>query len=299
MYSLGFKGATSAPLLVGRRQRRQAQLDLPQAGHVVLHDQRQVVLQVHLNLAAQVGALDEVAQIFQREFALNDFIGVLFLNELHAAVGFHAPDLRRGKLAGAPEDELVAHRLDLQLLRNARHVANNFLDIGGRQVDDRRKHHVGLNELFGVGLNEPQLLRLALPNVAVLKLQAQERHNAVVVVLLLNVQRERVVVVYGVNQLEQVEHVDANNDFFHVTLVVLKILRAQEQVRQHGVRLVHVHDADAVLLKRDVGFQQDVLERRHERAKRRDLHGLDGQHVVGISRCVHFPKCYVRIPQFK
>ena len=181
------------------------------------------------------------------------------MNELHAAVRFHAPNLRRGKLPRATENELVPHRLDLQLLRDARHVANDLLEIGGRQVDDGRKHHVRLNELFGIGLNEPQLLRLALLNVAVLKLQAQERHDAVIVVLLLNVERERVVVVYGINELEQVEHVDADNDLVHVALVVLKILRTQKQVRQHRVRLVHIHNANAVLLERDIGLQQDVL----------------------------------------
>ena len=122
---------------IGRGQRRQAQLNLSQAGHIIFHDQRQVVLQIHLNLAAQVGALDEIAQILKRELALNDFIGVLLLNELHAAVGFHTTNLRRGKLPRAPKNELVAHRLDLQLVRNARHVANDLLEIGGRQINDR------------------------------------------------------------------------------------------------------------------------------------------------------------------
>lgn len=251
--------ANANQFLIGRGQWRQTQFDFSQTGNVVLDNQRQVVLQVHFNLAAQVGAFDEIAQIFQREFPLNDFIGVLLLNELHAAVRFHAPNLRRGKLARAPENELVAHRLDLQLLRDARHVANDFLEIGGRQIDDGRKHHVGLNELLGVGLNESQLLRLALLNVTVLELQAQERHNSVVVVLLLNVERQRVVIVYGIDELEQVEHVDADDNLVHVAFVVLKIFRPQKQVRQHGVRLVHVHDADAVLFERDVGFQQDVL----------------------------------------
>ena len=123
--------------LIGRGQRCQAQLNLSQAGNVVLDNKRQVVLQIHLNLAAQVSAFDEIAQILKRKLALNDFIGVLLLNELHAAVGFHTTNLRRGKLPRAPKNELVAHRLNLQLVRNARHVANDLLEIGGRQINDR------------------------------------------------------------------------------------------------------------------------------------------------------------------
>ena len=36
-----------------------------QTGYIVLHNKRQVVLQLDLNLRAQVGALDKVAEGFQ------------------------------------------------------------------------------------------------------------------------------------------------------------------------------------------------------------------------------------------
>jgi hypothetical protein len=42
-------------------------------------------------------------------------------------------------------------------------------------------------------------------------------------------------------------------------------------VDQNRVGFVHVDDAHAVGLENDVGFEQNVLQRRHERSERRNL----------------------------
>jgi hypothetical protein len=55
------------------------------------------------------------------------------------------------------------------------------------------------------------------------------------------------------------KHVYANNDFIFVTLIHFKILGSKIQVRQHGVRLVHVDNSDAILLKRNIRFKKNIL----------------------------------------
>jgi hypothetical protein len=88
-------------------------------------------------LRAQVCALDEISEIFQREFTLDNLARVLLQNKAHASIGLGAVNFSACELTGALEDKLVANRLDFQLVRNARQVANNLLKIGRRQVDDR------------------------------------------------------------------------------------------------------------------------------------------------------------------
>jgi len=71
-------------------------------------------------LRTQVGALDEISEIFQREFALDNLARVLLQNKTHASIGLGAVDFGTCELAGALEDKLVADGLNLQLVRNAR-----------------------------------------------------------------------------------------------------------------------------------------------------------------------------------
>jgi len=86
-------------------------------------------------LRAQVGTLDEISEIFQRELALDNLARVLLQHKTHASIGLGAVDFGTCELTGALEDKLVADGLDLQLVRNARQVANNLLKIGRGQVD--------------------------------------------------------------------------------------------------------------------------------------------------------------------
>jgi len=79
-------------------------------------------------------------------------------------------NFRRCKLPRALEDELIANRLDLQLVGDARQVANNLLEVGGRQIDYGRELHIRIHKLLLLRLNEAQLLGLALLNLAILKL---------------------------------------------------------------------------------------------------------------------------------
>jgi hypothetical protein len=67
-------------------------------------------------LRAQVGAFDEIPEIFQRELALDNLARVLLQNKTHASIGLGAVNFGTCELTRALEDKLVANRLDLQLV---------------------------------------------------------------------------------------------------------------------------------------------------------------------------------------
>ena len=57
------------------------------------------------------------------------------------------------------------------------------------------------------------------------------RNDSIHIIGVLNVNRQGVVVINGVNQLEQMKHVYANNDLLFFALVELKIVGVQKQMR--------------------------------------------------------------------
>ena len=133
---------------------RQAKTNGTEGRDIILYNKRQIILQIDFDLRTQVGALDEISEIFQREFTLDNLARVLLQHKAHASIGLGAVDFCACELAGTFEDELVANRLNLQLVRNARQVTNNLLKIRRRQVDDRGKLDVGIFQLVQLGLNE-------------------------------------------------------------------------------------------------------------------------------------------------
>ena len=132
----------------------QAETNGSEGRDVILHNKRQIILQIDFNLRAQVGALDEISEILQREFTLDNLARVLLQNKSHASIRLGAVNFGACKLTGTLEDKLITNRLDFQLVRNTRQVANNLLKIGRRQVDDRGKLDVRVLQLIQLGLNE-------------------------------------------------------------------------------------------------------------------------------------------------
>ena len=46
------------------RQRRQAQFNRAQRRHIILHHQRHIIIQIHLDLITQIRTFDEISEIF-------------------------------------------------------------------------------------------------------------------------------------------------------------------------------------------------------------------------------------------
>ena len=91
-------------------------------------------------------------------------------------------------------------------------------------MDDRRKGNIGYAELFLVRFNELKFLNFTLFNGLVFKFKIQIFHNSLVIIAVLNVDTKGFVIVNGVNELEKVEHVDANNNFLLIAFIVLKVI---------------------------------------------------------------------------
>ena len=100
------------------------QHDDAEAGDIILDNQRKIIFKVNFNLAAKVGALDKVGEIFKREFALNNFTDVLFFDEFHIAIGFGASYFGLGEAAGTFKDKfhpvLGGDRFDFNFVGDTR-----------------------------------------------------------------------------------------------------------------------------------------------------------------------------------
>jgi hypothetical protein len=92
-------------------------------------------------------------------------------------------------------------------------------------------------------------------NVSVFKPQTQIIDDSVVVIGRFNVHGQGIIVINRIDQLEQMKHIDANDDLLVFALVEFKVFCTQKQMDQNGVRLVHIDDTHPVGLKRNVGLQ--------------------------------------------
>jgi hypothetical protein len=92
-------------------------------------------------------------------------------------------------------------------------------------------------------------------NVSVLKTKTQVVDNPIVVIGCLNVHGQCIIIVNGIDQLEQVKHIDAYDDFIVFTFVEFKVFCTQKQMNQNGVGFVHIDDPHPIGLKRNVRFQ--------------------------------------------
>ena len=102
---------------------------------------------------------------------------------------------------------------------------------------------------------------------------------------------QRVIIIDGLDQLVQVQHVDPD-DRARVALVILKLGSLQLQVHQDHVRRVHGHDLHARLVKLDGRVRQELLESLRQDLERHRLHrpNLDVviRHYERIYRGVFF-----------
>ena len=109
-------------------------------------------------MAAKVGTFDKVRKIFEREFALDNFADVLFFDEFQIAIGFGASYFSLGEAAGTLENEfhavLSGDRFDFNFVGDTREIANDFLEVGGRKVNNGREFDIGNGEFVRVGFNE-------------------------------------------------------------------------------------------------------------------------------------------------
>jgi hypothetical protein len=262
-----------APLQTGHFLGRQTELDFAERPDLIRDNQGVVVLEEHLDAVAEVGALGEEHQVLQREHALDDVIRILLLDVADAVRVLAHNRLLLREIPLASEHELVVRALDFYQIRQIRHVAADFLEVARGDVDDRRELRRRHFDLLLVEVEQVELEIRHGVLVAVLDANAQPAR-----VGLGDVQGERLVVVHGLHELEQVQHVDADDNLLGA-VVVLELRAVQSQVHQHRVAQIHGDDPDPRRIEFDVRVGEYLLERLNQDADNRRLNRFEFQLV--------------------
>ena len=185
-------------------QGRKDELNVSQVSNSILQNQRVIVLQVHLNGRAETRALGEENQVLELEQTLNHLIGVTRLVDLHCIRVLRHDSLLLSKIALAPENQVSTGRSNLyiQLLPQSVHVPADLLEIDRRHVNDVTEVEVGDLDLVNVRVKEFEEVVGDRRLLGVLHANPQ-----LVGIGRGQVERKRVIVPHGLDQLEEVDHV--------------------------------------------------------------------------------------------
>ena len=259
--------------------RRQSQSDGAQGRHIVSKDQRIIVLQVQLHGRAQVRALGEMHEVLDAEHSLDDHARsgrVSCIRCIPRVVGHDG--LLLAKVALAPEDELVVHAADLHVFGQVVHIATDLLEIAGGQGGD-------LGELGGIDLERSvvEIEEVQRVGRSTVLLVVFDLDSKVVGILAIDVEAERVVVVDGLDDLVEVEHIESHVDS-PVAVIDLELGGIELQMHQDDAGGVHGEDLHPSVVELYAGVSQEVLERLHEDLEYGGLDGLDLETVIVIVR---------------
>lgn len=217
-----------------------------------------------LGAGAEIGALGEEHKVLQLEHPLNN-LRRLALHLNPTLIVRHHHRLAVHKVTHTAKDQVRIGARNLQLLRQCVKVATNLLKVRRGHMDDRRKRHVRKLDLLDVGVKELHhpgvrrtLLRVLRTNAKLVRIGRREE------------ERQTVIVRQCLNQLEEVDHIDTKHVLGR-TVEVLETVRIQTQIRQHSMRVVHVHHLHTRRIKLEIGLRQDLLQRLDQRTKRRRL----------------------------
>ena len=89
-------------------------------------------------------------------------------------------------------------------------------------------------------------------------------------------------IIQGLNELEEINHVDSENVLGR-TIKILKPIRMKPEVRKYGMGFIYVNHLDASAVKFQIGLCQDFLQGLNQGAKGSGLHRPDFKEIpIGI-----------------
>ena len=94
---------------------------------------------------AQRRAFYEIRQRFERKLALDDGRGIRLRQKGHGIRRLRSDDGAVSIRSRARKDEVVAHRFDLDAVRDPVQVADDLLEVRRGQIDDGRVLHIRNN----------------------------------------------------------------------------------------------------------------------------------------------------------
>lgn len=182
--------------------RSQCQLDFAQPGHIILHNDRIIVLEIQADVRTERRALGEQNQMLQHEIPLDDFRSGFRLSD--TVLTLTKNSLLFGIVAAAPKRELLGRRLDLHEFAEGVHVPDNLLEVRGGHRDDAGEFHRRDLDGIDVDFNELQTE----PSDTLL-LTVQDFDPELCGILLIHKEHDALVVGDRLDELEEVDHVDA------------------------------------------------------------------------------------------
>ncbi len=253
---------------------RQCQLDLSEPCHVVLHNDRIIVLEVEADIGTERRALGEEDEILEHEIPLDDLIGRLRLGDSVLTLTKNRFLFRI--VAATPERQFLGCRLDLHELAQGVHIPDNLLELGGGHRDDA-------GELYRRNLdrNDIDLDQLETEPGDTLLLAVQDLDPELCGVLLVHKEHDTLIVRNRLDELEEVDHIDAEHMLLGAVILV-EAIGIQAKVNQDRVGPVHRHDFHPLTVELNVGIREDILDGFNQRAKRSGLDGADAKEGVGI-----------------
>ena len=241
-----------------------------------------------LQVVGEVGALGKKNQVRQREGSTDNLRRLILAHRHFRRCIAHRDRLRR-KRTLARKGQRIAHILDIHRLgRQQGHVATDLLKVQRGHCNARRKHRLRHCDVRLITIQQIQAILDPASLLTILN-----RDGQVIGLGLGHRERDRIIVRHRLHNTVKVVRIETHAQLgsLVVVLVLLKLIRVQPHMRQHGARIVHGNHADTILIKNKAHFDQHGLQALGEGADGRRLDCLGNHKVVGAHLCMLEARC--------
>ena len=192
---------------------------------------------MNLRARTQVRALRKQNQILQLKHTLHDLIRIS-LDLYPTLIIRHDHRLTVHKVTYTAKDQVRIGARNLQLLRQRIEITTDLLEIHRWHMNDRGKRnvrkfdvlHIRIEELHHPGICRP-LFCILRANTQLIRITGRKE------------QSQAIIIRQGLNQLEEVNHVDTEH-ILGRTVEILKTIGMEAQIGQHSMGLIDINDLD-------------------------------------------------------
>ncbi len=212
--------------------------------------------------------------MLELEHTLDDF-GLRRIRTLnaHRPLGLANHNFLLGKFTQTLENQITRRRRDFHLLTKTVHIAANLLEIIRRHIRNRREIQAGNLNILHTGIEELQEIVLRRLLLSVL------HHNTKFVRILgRQVNRQIIIVLKRLDELEQVVHIDTKY-VLRGAVKVLKAVGIETKIDKVGVRLIDGNNLDTRRVELQVRICKDILQCFNKGPKCRTLDRLNLKQV--------------------
>ena len=252
----------------------QRQLDFPEPRHIILHNDRIIILEIETDIRTERCTLGEEHKILEHEISLDDLVGRLRLG--NPVLPLTENCLLLGVVATTPEGQLLGRGLNLYELTQCVHIPDDLLELRGGHRDDAGELHRRDLDRDYIDLN-----KLETEPGDTLLLAIQDLDPELRGILLVHKEHDTLVVGNRLDKLEEVDHIDAEHMLLGA-MILVEAIGIQAEMDQNRVGAIHRHDLHTLTVELDVGIREDILNGFDESAKGGSLDGADAKEGVGI-----------------